>query len=223
MKILEIKDLSFSYGQDLVLNNLDLSIDQKETLIISGENGCGKSTLLKVILKELRGYQGQINLFDQDLEKMKDFKDVGYVPQVERSNGISFPVTVKELVSLNYYREFPFIKKPTKALMEKVSDQLKDLDILAYENTPFNELSGGLKQRVMIARALLKKPKLLILDEPTSGVDMENKVKLMKIIGDLNDNHGISLLIVSHECDFIKENLRIDKTYKMEGGKLIQC
>lgn len=72
--------MSFSYGQDLVLNNLALSIDQKETLIISGENGCGKSTLLKVILKELRGYQGQINLFDQDLEKIKDFKDVGYVP-----------------------------------------------------------------------------------------------------------------------------------------------
>lgn len=186
LNILEIDNLSFSYGMANVLKDLNLKLKEKEVAVITGENGSGKSTLLKIMLKELNGYSGSVKIFEEDLKNIKDFKDVGYVPQVERSNGISFPVTVKELVSLNFYREFGFIKKPSKKLMEMTRKKLEALDILQYENTPFNELSGGLKQRVMIARALVKDPKLLLLDEPTSGVDMENKVNFMEMIGKLN-------------------------------------
>lgn len=221
LNILEINNLSFSYGMAHVLKDLNFHLEEKEVVVITGENGSGKSTFLKILLRELNGYSGNIKLFGEDLKNIKDFKDVGYVPQVERSNGISFPVTVKELVSLNFYREFGFIKKPSKKLMEMTRDKLKALDILEYENTPFNELSGGLKQRVMIARSLVKDPKLLILDEPTSGVDMENKVHFMEMIGKLNQEKGITILMVSHECEFIKNHLNLDGILDMREGALV--
>lgn len=221
LNILEIDNLSFSYGMAKVLKDLNLKLKEKEVAVITGENGSGKSTLLKIMLKELNGYSGSVKIFEEDLKNIKDFKDVGYVPQVERSNGISFPVTVKELVSLNFYREFGFIKKPSKKLMEMTRKKLEALDILQYENTPFNELSGGLKQRVMIARALVKDPKLLLLDEPTSGVDMENKVHFMEMIGKLNKEKGITILMVSHECEFIKNHLNLDRILDMREGALI--
>lgn len=221
LNILEINNLSFSYGMAHILKNLNFQLKEKEVVVITGENGSGKSTFLKILLRELNGYSGSIKLFGEDLKNIKDFKDVGYVPQVERSNGISFPVTVKELVSLNFYREFGFIKKPSKKLMEMTRDKLKALDILEYENTPFNELSGGLKQRVMIARALVKDPKLLLLDEPTSGVDMENKVHFMEMIGKLNQEKGITILMVSHECEFIKNHLKLSRVADMREGALV--
>lgn len=221
LNILEINNLSFSYGMAHVLKDLNFQLKEKEVVVITGENGSGKSTFLKILLRELNGYSGSIKLFGEDLKNIKDFKDVGYVPQVERSNGISFPVTVKELVSLNFYREFGFIKKPSKKLMEMTRDKLKALDILEYENTPFNELSGGLKQRVMIARALVKDPKLLLLDEPTSGVDMENKVHFMEMIGKLNQEKGITILMVSHEFEFIKNHLKLDRVADMREGALV--
>lgn len=221
MNILEINNLSFSYGMAHILKDLNFQLKEKEVVVITGENGSGKSTFLKILLRELNGYSGSIKLFGEDLKNIKDFKDVGYVPQVERSNGISFPVTVKELVSLNFYREFGFIKKPSKKLMEMTRDKLKALDILEYENTPFNELSGGLKQRVMIARALVKDPKLLLLDEPTSGVDMENKVHFMEMIGKLNQEKGITILMVSHEFEFIKNHLKLDRVADMREGALV--
>lgn len=221
LNILEINNLSFSYGMAHILKNLNFQLKEKEVVVITGENGSGKSTFLKILLRELNGYSGSIKLFGEDLKNIKDFKDVGYVPQVERSNGISFPVTVKELVSLNFYREFGFIKKPSKKLMEMTRDKLKALDILEYENTPFNELSGGLKQRVMIARALVKDPKLLLLDEPTSGVDMENKVHFMEMIGKLNQEKGITILMVSHEFEFIKNHLKLSRVADMREGVLV--
>ncbi len=221
LNILEINNLSFSYGMAHVLKDLNFQLKEKEVVVITGENGSGKSTFLKILLRELNGYSGSIKLFGEDLKNIKDFKDVGYVPQVERSNGISFPVTVKELVSLNFYREFGFIKKPSKKLMEMTREKLKALDILEYENTPFNELSGGLKQRVMIARALVKDPKLLLLDEPTSGVDMENKVHFMEMIGKLNQEKGITILMVSHEFEFIKNHLKLSRVADMREGALI--
>lgn len=221
LNILEINNLSFSYGMAHVLKDLNFHLEEKEVVVITGENGSGKSTFLKILLRELNGYSGSIKLFGEDLKNIKDFKDVGYVPQVERSNGISFPVTVKELVSLNFYREFGFIKKPSKKLMEMTRDKLKALDILEYENTPFNELSGGLKQRVMIARSLVKDPKLLILDEPTSGVDMENKVHFMEMIGKLNQEKGITILMVSHEFEFIKNHLKLSRVADMREGALV--
>ena len=133
LNILEIDNLSFSYGMANVLKDLNLKLKEKEVAVITGENGSGKSTLLKIMLKELNGYSGSVKIFEEDLKNIKDFKDVGYVPQVERSNGISFPVTVKELVSLNFYREFGFIKKPSKKLMEMTRKKLAWVNIASGE------------------------------------------------------------------------------------------
>lgn len=195
---------------------------QGESLAILGENGSGKSTLLKLLLNELRAESGKIRIFGQDNDKEESYEKIGYLPQIQNLNSMSFPVTVMEIVVSSLYRDMGFIKIPRKKHHERVREILKTLDIEEYEKTPFNRLSGGLKQRVMIARAMINKPEILILDEPTSGVDKKSKSEFLDLISEINKKSKLTILIVTHEYDLISEKLNPDKVYKMDEGKLVE-
>ena len=190
-------------------------------MTIQGENGSGKSTLIKLILKDLKKKSGQIKLFGKDIEEFDDFSKIGYVPQVNDANKVAFPVTGKEFVVLNLYKKFNIFNRPTKKCYKKVYDTFEILNIENLLNIPFNQLSGGQAQKVMIARAMVNDPDLLILDEPTVGVDENSKRDFLKLLAHLNDEHKISILMISHEMDIVREFSK--RQIRIKNGRIVDA
>lgn len=223
MSLISIENLSFGYTSDLVLKNINLEVDEGEFVCLVGGNGSGKSTLLKLILGELKPQEGSIKIFGSALSELKSLRDIGYVPQVNAVNKISFPITCREITVLNLYEDFGFIKIPRKKHYERAEQQLKDMGLTAYIRTPFNELSGGLQQRTMIARALINRPKLLILDEPTAGVDPKSKDAFFDLLDELKQNSSLTVILVTHEVDLVKEHVKLDNIYRIDDGGLVHA
>lgn len=219
MRLLEIKNLKFGYEENLILNDINLNLDEGDFVAISGENGSGKSTLIKLILKAIKKDSGQIKILGENIEGFNHYEKIGYVPQVNDSSKISFPVTCEEYVSLGLYKEFNFFNMPTKKTRKKVKDVFSSLAIENLMKKPFKNLSGGQQQRVMIARALVSTPRILILDEPTVGIDAKHKKDFLYLLYDLNKNHKISILIISHEMELIKDY--VTKTVYLKEGRLV--
>lgn len=204
MQTLEINNLKFSYKDNLILNDLSLSLCKGDFMAISGANGSGKSTLIKLILGDLKKDGGDIRIFGESIESFNNYDKIGYVPQVNEARNVSFPVTSYEYVILNLYKKFNILNQPTEMCKKMADSAFESLNITDLKDRPVNELSGGQAQRVMIARAMVNAPSFLILDEPTVGVDNKNKKDFMELLVHLNQDHGISILLVSHELDVIK-------------------
>lgn len=223
MKAVSIKNLNFSYSQTPVLKNCNLNVDIGEFTVILGGNGSGKSTLIKLMLGELKKDKGEIKILGKNIEDYTSFKDIGYVPQINIVNKIAFPITCLELVSLNLYEEFGFIKIPKKNHYQKAKDMLKKMGMENYINIPVNELSGGLAQRAMISKAMINNPKILILDEPTAGVDKYSKEHFFETIDFLSKKFNVTIIMVTHELKEM-ESLNIEMTkYEMIEGSLRKC
>lgn len=218
--VIDIKNLSFAYTEDPVLSDLNLTLDRGQLMVLVGENGSGKSTLLKLLLGELNPAEGQLTLLGQDAAAMTDYSKIGYVPQMNVLNKIAFPITCLELLATAQYREMGWLKIPRKRHRQKAEDMLRQMDLLAYRNVPFNELSGGLQQRVMIARALLDDPEIMILDEPTAGIDQASKEQFFRLIRDLNRERNLSMILVTHEIDLALENLGLRDLYRITKGAI---
>ena len=221
MKDIEVKDLVFSYGKDEILNKVSFDLNRGDFLTIQGENGSGKSTLIKLILKDLKKDSGQIKLFGEDLENFDDYSKIGYVPQVNDANKIAFPVTGKEFVVLNLYKKFNIFNRPNKKCYKKVEEIFEILNIENLLNIPFKQLSGGQAQKVMIARAMVNDPKILLLDEPTVGVDEKSKRDFLKLLAHLNDKHKISILMISHEMDVVREFSK--REIRLKNGRIVDA
>lgn len=193
---LNINNLNFSYGQKRIIHNLSFSIPSGAFLSIIGKNGTGKSTLIKCILKTLKIPNNTIYLDDIDINNIKSFSNIGYVPQKTEFN-YEFPITVKEILLSSY---------KGKAYNPLFKETISSLDLNKLYNENINNLSGGQLQRIFIARALLTEPKLLILDEPTIGVDSENLKNLHKILADLKEKK-VTILLITHDPDFCNDLL----------------
>ena len=211
--IISIKNVSFSEKIEFknvslnVLENLSFDIYKKDFIAIIGANGSGKSTLLKLILKELNPSDGEIFISSTNIKNFKEWDTIGYVPQINAGNIPGFPITALEIVTLNLYNKMGFFKFSRKSHIELAKRALSQVNMLDFANTPMNKMSGGQQQRIMIAKSLINNPKILIFDEPTTGIDKESKDQLCKIVTHLNRIHGITILLVTHELEIMKDNL----------------
>ena len=206
--IISIKNVSFSYSGGVnILENLSFDIYKKDFIAIIGANGSGKSTLLKLILKELNPSDGEIFISSTNIKNFKEWDTIGYVPQINAGNIPGFPITALEIVTLNLYNKMGFFKFSRKSHIELAKRALSQVNMLDFANTPMNKMSGGQQQRIMIAKSLINNPKILIFDEPTTGIDKESKDQLFKILTHLNRIHGITILLVTHELEIMKDNL----------------
>lgn len=191
-----IKDLSFSFGRNRVLNNLTLNIKEGKFTVILGKNGSGKSTLLKLIAGLLPITEGQILVHGKDLKKLKDYEKaslIGYLPQIHDP---IFPFNVEDVI-ITGRASFSF-PVPNNNDWEIVEDVIKKIGISKLKNRPYTALSGGERQLVMIARLLAQQPKVILLDEPLSFLDLHNQSNLMKIIKSLVLS-GLTVVSVLHD------------------------
>lgn len=185
-EIINIKDLSFAYQSEVILHEVSLVVKKGDFLGLIGPNGSGKTTLLKIILGLLQPTSGTVKLLS---------KKIGYVAQKAGFNPTGFPVTVEEVISM------------AGANDEEIERVLEMVDITSKKKRLLSELSGGQQQRVFIARALLHKPELLILDEPTVGIDSETQNKFYDLLRKLNKENGLTLILVSHDLDTIEKKV----------------
>lgn len=188
------ENFNFSYGQKKIIHNLSFSLTSGDFLCIVGKNGTGKSTMIKCLLKTLKIPNNMIYLDDIDINNITHFSNIGYVPQKIDFN-YEFPITVKEILISSYNG---------KSRDQFFKEIISKLDLNKLYNENINTLSGGQLQRIFIARALLTNPKLLILDEPTVGVDQDNLKNLHKILKQLKNNR-ITIILITHDLDFCKD------------------
>lgn len=198
MHFLEIRDLSFNYPDKKILNNIDFNVDKGDFICIVGTNGTGKTTLMKLILNLLKPQKGTILIKGTKSTDFKEFEKISYVSQNATSFNQSFPATVKEIVELGLYG-----KKLSKSEKEeKINSALETVGMCEYKNKLIGNLSGGQKQRVFIAKAIVKNPELLLLDEPTVGIDNEAVNSICCLLGRLNKS-GITILMVTHDLSSV--------------------
>ena len=213
MKVLEVKDLKVSYSNHTALENINFSVEEGEYICLVGENGSGKSTLIKTIVGLHKEDEGKV-----DMKISLD--QVSYLAQTNLKD-LNFPATAKEIIlsGTQKHGKFPFYNKNDKELYKKVIKELKIEDI---QNKRIGNLSGGQKQRVLIARALIREPKLLILDEPSTGLDYNITKELYTILKELNKQKNMTIIMATHDLDEInRENVRIiclAKTVKYDGN-----
>ena len=197
-EILKVENLCFEYPDTPVLRDVNFTLSKGDFLGIIGANGAGKSTLIKLILKILPLSEGKITLFGEDLAKFRDNHKIGYVSQKANSFNSDFPATVKEVVMANLYSKKGLFKRYTHEDEEKMRSVLKKVGMEEYENKLIGSLSGGQQQRIFIARALISEPELLLMDEPTVGVDAKSVKQIMEIICELN-KQGMTIIMTNHD------------------------
>lgn len=203
--LIELRDINFRYEQRIVLENIDFKVNEGEFWALIGPNGSGKSTLINIILGLLKPDRGTVKLFEQDIEQFHHRELIGYVSQKSNSFNSGFPATVLEVVRSGLTRKKGLFKRFTKIDDEKAMQALKVVQMEQFSEKNIGELSGGQQQRIFIARALAGEPKLLVMDEPTVGIDQQNVASFYTMLNRLNREHGIAILLVTHEVDLVTE------------------
>ena len=196
MKVTEIKNLTVKYPDVKALDNVSFEVNEGDFLGIIGPNGAGKSTLFAAMLGLHTDYEGSINFFGKDIKKSKNYlKQIGYVPQkpIFEKN---FPVTVKDVVRMG-------LQNNSDA--DRIDEILQQLWIHELGDRRIGELSGGQQQRVFIAKALIHKPKLMILDEPVTGIDQQSVELFYSILRELNSKQNITIIWSSHDLDAVNQ------------------
>ncbi len=212
MTILEVENIKVSYSNHIALENINFKIEEGEYVCLVGENGSGKSTLIKTIVGLLKQEEGKVGL-------NISLDEVSYLSQTNLKD-LNFPATSKEIImsGLQKHGKIPFYTKKDKDTYAKVIKQLKIEDI-QYKR--IGDLSGGQKQRVLIARALIREPKLLILDEPATGLDYNITKELYKILEKQNKENKMTIIMATHDLDEIQEIkpriIYLAKTIKYDG------
>ncbi len=201
--IIEVKNLHFQYGGEEVLKGLTFNIYEGDYVGIIGPNGGGKTTLIKILLGLLPFSSGEVELFNKSLRQFREFDKMGYVPQRIAYMDMNFPATVKEIVtSGRMVTRGPFSRLDSKD-KEAIQKVMKVTEIESLQHRLIGKLSGGERQRVFIARALASDPLVLILDEPTVGVDVSAQKKFYEFLKKLNKEHKITILFITHDIDVI--------------------
>ncbi|RSD27467.1 metal ABC transporter ATP-binding protein [Mesobacillus subterraneus] len=205
--IVQVEDLYYRYDKENVLENINISIQKGSFLAIVGPNGSGKSTLLKLMLGLIKPQKGSISLFGQDISRFREQHKIGFVSQKANSFNTGFPATVFEVVASGLTKKLGLFQFLRKSDHEKIKQAIESVGMEQFLDRNIGELSGGQQQRVFIARALVSEPELLILDEPTVGVDAKNVNSFYEMLDSLNKEKGITLLLVTHDIGTISDKV----------------
>ncbi len=208
LPVLDLDKITFYYGDRMVLDRVSLTVFSGDFLGIVGPNGSGKSTLLKIIAGLLRPAAGSVRVFGVERENSRRETRIGYVAQNVTSFNQGFPATVEEIVLAGLTASLGLLRRPGRRERLLVEETLESVGLADLRERLIGELSGGQQQRTFIARALVAEPALLLLDEPTVGVDADAKDKFYELLATLRRERGLTLLMVSHDVGVVAEQVQ---------------
>ncbi|TCC51018.1 metal ABC transporter ATP-binding protein [Kribbella capetownensis] len=213
----QVADLSVELGGRLILRGVDLQVRQGAVVAVLGTNGSGKSTLIRTVVGLLPAARGQVRLFGTPVPRFRQWKRIGYVPQrITAAGGV--PATVYEVVSSGLLSQRRLFTPMHASGKRAVEDALQIVDMADRRKDAVAELSGGQQQRVLIARALVSDPELLVLDEPTAGVDLASQQIFADAIRD-RVARGTTVVMVSH--DLGPMDALIDRSVVLRRGRIV--
>ncbi|HUV04736.1 MAG TPA: metal ABC transporter ATP-binding protein [Armatimonadota bacterium] len=192
-KLIEFKNVTLGYGRRAVLQYLNFSLERGDFLGIVGPNGAGKTTLLRAILGTLKPLAGNI-VYHAKRHAVLRF---GYVPQRQMVDE-AYPLTAFDVVLMGRYGLLGPFRRPRRSDIERSRECLAHVGLDHLSSAPYRDLSGGQKQRVLLARALVADPVVLVLDEPTTDLDLGAEKAIMQLIRHLHDEHSLTVILVSH-------------------------
>ena len=217
-RMIQVRDVEFSYGKQEVLKGISFCMEKGEFVCVLGANGCGKTTLLKSILAFLTPQHGQVLLYGKDIHQMDErerARKIAYIPQYHTP---PFPFTVRDVVLMGRTPHLSRICRPTEKDCRIADESMERLGIAHYANKSYTALSGGQRQMVVIARALAQQPDLLIMDEPTASLDFGNQYLVLAQVKKLA-REGMGVLMVTHNPDHAF--YCADRIIAMEDGKIL--
>lgn len=203
--IIKVENLGFDYGEGWVFHKLDLAIPKGDFVAVIGANGAGKSTLMKMLANVIPPTVGEIYYYGQPIEKFTEWQKIGYVAQNPARMQRSFPISVEEVVSLGLLDGsigLPFFSSEQKA---RVKELLSQFQLESLRHRKIGELSGGQQQRVFLARAMVKRPEILLLDEPATGIDTGSKEALYAMLKRINSEQDVTIIMISHDLELAAE------------------
>lgn len=207
--IICLHDVVVAYQSNVAIFDINLDIYRNEFVGICGPNGSGKSTLLKSIIGVIEPLKGSVKIHGEEVSKRGNLhglrKRFGYLPQMSDIDR-NFPALVKDVVGMGLYSKIGLFRNLNKSDYEKIHQALEIVELELYGDRPIGHLSGGQQQKVMIARGIVNNPDILFLDEPTSALDFKVARNIMSLIKKIHDETDLTIILVSHDIDFIKNN-----------------
>ena len=193
-----MESVNVRLGHDQVLEDITLQVEQRQIFLIVGPNGGGKTTLLKTIMGVLAPNTGTVAVFDQSPQTVRRRGFFGYLPQ-KGQYAQDFPALVRDVVAMTRFAQKKWLEVLTGKDKRLIEQALLDVDMAEFSRHPFATLSGCQKQRVLIARALAKEPRILILDEPSTGLDTVAQDSFYQLLLKLRDEQNLTIIMVSHD------------------------
>jgi zinc transport system ATP-binding protein len=222
VKIIEIENLGFSYNSIPVLEDISFSVEKGSFVGLVGPNGSGKTTLIKLILGLAKPFKGVIRLFGRNIDIFPDWARVGYLPQSVTMFNPYFPSTAREIVALGLLSGKRFPRYLSKSDDKAINGVLDLLGIAGFKDARVGELSGGQQQRILIARALVHEPELLILDEPTAALDPDARDSFFGTLKNFSEVRNTTIILVTHDIGnigkYANHLLWIDRKLLFYGG-----
>lgn len=214
--LIHLRSASFGYADRAVVSGANLEVARGETVALLGANGCGKSTLVKGLLGLTEHLGGEVDLFGTPLGRFKDRHLLGYVPQ-RHTLSASVATTVREVVAIGRLPHQGLLARLSRQDKQIIDESLELVGLLDRGGDEVRTLSGGQHRRVLIARALAAQPEILVMDEPTAGVDLSNQRVLAAVLQRLHER-GVGMLVVTHELDALAPI--IDTVVHMKAGRI---
>ncbi|GAA0090437.1 ABC transporter ATP-binding protein [Paraclostridium bifermentans] len=217
--MISCKNLKVGYEGKVIIENLSLSINKGEVVSIIGPNGCGKSTLLKTLSRIIKPMSGGIYIQNESIKSLKSKHISQKVCLLSQHNDAPGDLTVEELVYFGRIPHKKWYESKTKSDEEIVNWAIENTGLKRYKNTPINSLSGGERQRAYIAQALCQKPDILLLDEPTTYLDISYQLEVMELVREINEKFNITIVMVLHELN--QASKYSDRLVIMKDGEIV--